>query len=334
MQYKPLPVRYNRHGKLRTVGFELEFSNLGIDEAVKIIQDLYGGEVQPENRFSKKVVGTALGDFNIEFDLTLLTEKNYKKAFDKYNIRLADIRVGKNTLEDEVETLLEGITGIVFPYEIATPPVPCTQIDHFEKLRQALYEHHAEGTKASLKNAFGTHINIEVPDVEPETIIRYLRALILLYPWLLQVGQTDFARRVSPFIDPYPSGYAALLLSPGYQPSMEELIEDYHKFNPDRNRPLDMYPLFAALKEGMQEQYTEIGKVKARETFHYRLPNSSISQPEWSLAEEWNNWVAVEELANDRLRLKKMSEAYLELKDNTLIGFEAQWAKRTGKWLS
>ncbi len=325
---------YNEKGNLRTVGFELEFSNLGIAESVQLIQQLYGGRVEPQNRFHQKVVGTSLGDFTVEFDLTLLTEKNYRKVFEKFNINLEDVKTGNGTLEDDVELLLEGIVGKIFPYEIATPPVPCTQIGQFEKLRQALYEHHAEGTKAFPTNAFGTHINIETPATDTETILRYLRAFLLLYPWLLQVGDTDLARRVSPFIAPYPEAYATLVLSPAYHPDLAILIDHYHRFSPNRNRPLDMYPLFAALKKDILSTYKDIGKVKPRETFHYRLPNSSVSQPDWSLAQEWNNWVAVEELANDPEGIAQLSTEYLGIKAGTLIGFDSKWTKRIEKWLT
>jgi len=109
MPFKLPPLLYNEEGSLRKVGFELEFSNLGIAESVGIIQEMYGGEVQEENRFSQKVVGTSLGDFNVEFDLTLLTEKGYEKVFDKFNISLEDVKLGESTLEEGVETVLESI---------------------------------------------------------------------------------------------------------------------------------------------------------------------------------------------------------------------------------
>jgi len=334
MEFKLPPLLYNEKGNLRTVGFELEFSNLGIEESVGIILELYGGEVQKENRFSQKVVNTTLGDFSVEFDLTLLTEKGYKKVFDKFNLRLEDIKLGSNTLEDGLETVLESIVGKVFPYEIAAPPLPLNQLEQLEKLREALYRHQAKGTEAFPTNAFGTHINVETPNCHPSTLVNYIKAFLLLHPWLLQVGETDLARRMSPFIHPYPAAYTALMLAPGYQPDQETLIRDYHQHNPDRNRPLDMYPLFAALNDELISNFTGLGKVKPRNTFHYRLPNSNISKPDWTLAQEWNHWVTIEELANDPDKMTRMSQEYLSLKENTLLGFESKWAKRTEQWLT
>ena len=334
MQYKQLPVQHNSKGELRKVGFELEYANVGIEESVKIIMELYGGKEEVEHRFSRKVTGTSIGDFKVQIDLQLLNKKTYKEPLEKLNINLQDISIGDGTLEDEVEMALESVINKVIPYEITTPPVPCTQIEVFEKLRQALYEHDAKGTEAFITNAFATHINPETPDTDPDTILRYIKAFLLLYPWLVKEGETDLARRMTAFINPFPSEYAELVLPPSYRPDMETLIDDYHRLNPDRNRPLDMYPLFAAVRKDQVNQYTDLGKVNERATFHYRLPNSWVSKPDWTLAQEWNNWVVIEELANDPQRLTQMSQEYLALKEDTLIGFDSKWTKKTEQWLS
>ncbi|WP_162055851.1 amidoligase family protein [Pontibacter pamirensis] len=334
MQYKELPVQQNSKGELRKVGFELEYANVGIEESVRIIQALYGGKEEIKHRFSRKVTGTSVGDFSVEIDLRLLNEKTYKEPLDKLNINLKNISVGQGTLEDEVEMAMESVINKVIPYEITTPPVPYTQLEVFEKLRQSLYEHNAKGTDAFITNAFATHINPEVPDTDADTILRYIQAFLLLYPWLLKEGETDMVRRMTAFINPFPAEYAVLVLQPAYHPDMETLIEDYHRLNPDRNRPLDMYPLFAAVRQEQVNSYSDLGKVNARETFHYRLPNSWVSKPDWTLAKEWNNWVVLEELANDPDRLAQMSKDYLALKDDTLIGFDSKWIKQTEQWLS
>lgn len=334
MAFKQLPVLYNAQGRLRTIGFELEYANLSIEESVRVIQELFGGTVQKENRFRQQVLNSSLGDFTIEFDLTLLSEKRYRKFFEAFQLHPETIKLGDHTLEEELESTLEGIIGKVFPNEIACPPVACTQLETLEKLREALYAHHAQGTGAFLTNAFGTHINVEIPNDEAATLLNYLRAFILLYPWLLEVGKTDLARKVSPFIDPFPEEFAARILSRWYNPNLETLIRDYHAHNPDRNRPLDLYPIFAALKADVVQEFSGLGKVKPRCTFHYRLPNSSVSEPDWTLAEEWNHWVAVEELAHDPERLAKWSDAYLVMQDNTGLGFESKWASNVHAWLS
>ncbi|AKD04011.1 amidoligase family protein [Pontibacter korlensis] len=334
MQFKQPPILHNENGEARTVGFELEYTNVGVEESAQLIQDLYGGEIEKKNRFKQKVKGTSLGDFTVEFDLTLLTEKRYKSVFETFNIHIEDVKLGSGTLEDEVEETLSSIISKVIPNEIACPPVPCTKLDQLEKLRKALYDRRAEGTESFITNAFGTHINVEVPAADVETILTYLRAFLLLYPWLLQKGKTDLARKMSPFINPYPTEYVELALNTSYHPDLSELIQDYHVYNPDRNRPLDLYPLFAALRNDLLESYSDIGKVKARKTFHYRLPNSSVAQPDWTLAQEWNNWVFIEELAYNREKVHQLCQEYIALKEDTLVGFESRWIKRTEQWLT
>ncbi|RNI27219.1 amidoligase [Rufibacter immobilis] len=335
MQFKQLPITHNAQGEIRKVGFELEFSQVGIEECVQIVQELYGGTVQREHRFSQKVVNTRLGDFSIEIDLKLLTEKKYKYIFDRLNIDLESIKVGQTTLEEKVENALEAMIRQVIPYEIGTPPLPCTHLEPLEDLRQALYEHHAQGTEASMTNAFGTHINPELPDTHCSTILRYLRAFLLLYPWLLKVGKTDFARlRMTSFINPYPAEYTALVLAPAYAPDLDTFIDDYHRYNPDRNRPLDLYPVLAFLNAEKVNGYTNLGSVKARNTFHYRLPNSRISDPDWRLSHEWNNWVSIEELANAPDQINLLSQAHLTLKKETLLGFDEKWIQQIEQWHS
>jgi hypothetical protein len=335
MSFKPLPVEKNKEGSVRTVGFELEFANVGINECIQIVQELYGGKVEWENRFSAKVVNTRLGDFSVEIDLKLLTEKQYKPLFEKLNIDIEHTKLGQGTLEEKIDDALESVIKKVIPYEIGVPPVPYDQLEQLEQLRQSLYEHQAKGTEAFFTNAFGTHINVEIPDTEPATILRYLRAFLLLYPWLLEAGETDFARKnLTSFINPFPADYNVLVLNPAYNPTLEQLIEDYHRFNPDRNRPLDMYPMFAYVNEQQVNQFTNLGSVKARKTFHYRLPNSCISDADWTLAQEWNNWVVIEELASQPEKITEMSIEYLNLKENTLMGFEGKWCKQTQQWLA
>ena len=104
--------------------------------------------------------------------------------------------------------------------------------------------------------------------------------------------------------------------------------------DPDRNRPLDLYPILASLYSQLLSEYEGLGKVNPRCTFHFRLPNSSVAEPGWTLAEEWNHWVTVEELANDPQRITKWSDEYLVMRSNMSIGFETKWATKTNEWLS
>jgi len=64
-----------------------------------------------------------------------------------------------------------------------------------------------------------------------------------------------------------------------------------------------------------------------RPTFHYRLPNSRIDDPEWRFADEWNHWLAVEKLVSNNEMFEKLSRLYLLRRDETVISFRKEWAK-------
>ncbi|MEF2554282.1 hypothetical protein VQ042_23665 [Aurantimonas sp. A2-1-M11] len=51
-------------------------------------------------------------------------------------------------------------------------------------------------------------------------------------------------------------------------------------------------------------------KIGKRPVLHYRLPTARVSQPGWSIAPDWNRWVAVERLAADRTQLEKLAAAF------------------------
>ncbi|AHM62081.1 hypothetical protein D770_19150 [Flammeovirgaceae bacterium 311] len=325
---------HNSKGEVRKVGIEIEFGNVPIEKTANIIIELYGGQLKRENRFMQKVENTSLGDFSIEMDARLLTEKAYLKPLQKLNIDISKIQMGDSSLESGLEDMLEGVVSLVVPYEIGTPPVPITELHQLERLRESLFRHEAKGTRAFPTNIFGTHLNPEIPDEEAGTILNYLRAFLLVYPWMLRSAEIDLARRLSPYIDPFPDAYAELILQPDYKPDIDKLIDDYHKHNPDRNRPLDMYPLFAYLKKDKVAQYDDMGIVKERPTFHYRLPNSQIEEADWSLEKVWNNWVVIENLAEDKEKLEELASQYLSMRKDTFIGFNGRWAKQTDKWLS
>lgn len=315
------------------MGFELEFGNVPLQETSQIIQKLYGGEVKWKNRFSLVVENTRLGEFELVFDARLLHEKTYQKPFRKMNIDMSSIQLGEYNLEAEVENVLASVASILVPYEIGTPPVAITQLQQLEPLREALFLHNAKGTKAFLTNAFATHINPEAPDTSVETLLGYIRAFLLLYPWMLRNLEIDLARRITPYIDPFPTEYADKVLPMSYQPDLVQLIEDYHAHNPDRNRPLDMYPIFSWLAKDRVEGYADIGKLTPRPTFHFRLPNSQMEEEDWSLEKVWNSWVKVEDLAADEDKLNRLGQEYLRMRKDIMIGFKNKWANHTEKWI-
>lgn len=109
---------------------------------------------------------------------------------------------------------------------------------------------------------------------------------------------------------------------------------DYLAHNPTRNRPLDMLPLLAHLDSRRVLHAAEDKHlVKARPAFHYRLPNCMIDEPAWTLAQEWNRWVAVERLAADPEKLASMSRDYLRLEGESFKPFIDKWPDALARYL-
>lgn len=322
MSYKLPPTVNNTKGEPRKIGLELEFAGVEIEEAAKIIQSLYGGQLKEEHRYHFEILGSKLGDFRVELDARILRKMASEDIFEKFGINLDEESIRKS-----IEGVVDKLAKVVVPLEIVMPPVSFKDVHQLEELRSKLQENRAEGTHTSFVHAFGMHINIESPDLETATLLRYLRSFVLLYPWLLETLEIDISRRISPFVDPFPNGYVQRILDPSYNPDQQQFIEDYLEFNPTRNRPVDMMPIFGMLNEELIQPVLKGQKNDPRPTFHYRLPNSRIDDPDWRFEHEWNNWLAVEDLAEDDGMLSKLSRLYLLRKKETVISFRKEWAK-------
>lgn len=322
MAYKLPPTEYNEKGDQRTVGLELEFAGIKIETATEIIRSLYGGELKKEHRYQFEILESNLGDFKVELDARILQKMASQNIFKQLGINIEEKAIGKS-----IEGVVDKLAKTVVPLEIVMPPVSIRKLHLFEELRRELQENRAEGTSTSLVHAFGMHINIETPDMETPTLLRYLRSVVLLYPWLLKVLKIDIARRVSPFVDPFPAKYVQKILERSYNPGREQLIKDYLEFNATRNRPVDMMPIFGMLNEELIKPVMKGEKNAPRPTFHYRLPNSRIDDSDWRFEHEWNHWLAVEKLAEDKEMLKKLSQLYLLRKKETVISFRKEWAE-------
>jgi hypothetical protein len=165
-------------------------------------------------------------------------------------------------------------------------------------------------------------------------LLDHLRAFLLLYPWLRERAEVDMTRRISPFVNPFPPEYVRLVLEPDYPATAERLIDDYLSHNATRNRALDLLPALACLDEKIVKSRADDPHLIApRPAFHYRLPNCMIDEPDWSLAQEWNLWVAVERLAHDKSMLARMSWDYLKADKNSLRPFIDHWPDALGKWI-
>jgi hypothetical protein len=313
----PHPLR-NRRGEVRKVGVELEFGGMSLPEAAEAVRAAFDGTLRQEHEH-RYAVTTALGEFDVAFDSSLLSDKKYAALVERLGL-------GEG-VKGAVEGVLRKIGDAILPLEVGTPPIPATELRVLDRLERALREHHAEGTRSGVFYAFALHFNPEAVDpADAAGVTRALRAFLLLYHWLFRKGDIDLLRRALPFIDPFPERYARLVIDPGYAPDWPGFTADYLEHNPTRNRPLDLLPLLAHNDPALTARPEVEGqKVHPRPTYHYRLPNSLIDVPDWSIATEWGRWVLVERLADNPELMGQLSRAYLDW-DNTLLGYlEDRW---------
>ncbi|MEQ9171719.1 MAG: amidoligase family protein [Rhodospirillales bacterium] len=318
------PATETEAGSPRRVGVEIEFAGLDVPAAANLVRDQFGGDISRED-FHRLIVGeTEFGDFVIELDAQAVHKD-------------APAREGtdKTLLPEELdaaarEALGKAVTGIV-PVEIVTPPMPWSDLGRLAEVTDALRRAGAKGTDNSLLYAFGLHLNPELPATDTDTILRHLKAYVILADWLRERVAIDLTRRLLPHADPFPKDYVLLLLDPAYAPDQDRLITDYLDHNPTRNRELDMLPLFRHLDEDAVTARLDSVLIKARPTFHYRLPDCALGDASWSPVVEWNRWVRVEELAADRDRLAQLAEA---LGGNLRRPAAERWLDELQGWLS
>ena len=156
----------------------------------------------------------------------------------------------------------------------------------------------------------------------------------LLFDWLYEESEIPLARKVAPFIHDFPKEYVQLVLKPTYHPTIGEFMTDYLNYNSTRNRPLDLLPLFLTIDRDKVFSYpVEKELIKARPTFHYRLPNSQVDNPNWTIASDWNKWVEVERLANNPDRMKQMTKDYFKTREETFVFSRSKWIEKTRVWL-
>jgi hypothetical protein len=89
-----------------------------------------------------------------------------------------------------------------------------------------------------------------------------------------------------------------------------------------------MTPVLAHMeRDRVSHRVQERQLVKPRPAFHYRLPNCMVDEPHWTVAREWNTWVAVERLAADTDRLRQLSREYLRAEDASARPFVDRWPR-------
>lgn len=324
----PHPPRiHSANGEPRRLGIEIEFSGLGMEKIADIIQQVLGGDLDQQSKYEYFLRNAAMGEFNGDFGIEL--DSAYMKKLGREHDPEAEV----DDLDNLAESVISLIAEQVVPFEVVSPPIPLPEVWRMNTVVQKLREGGARGTRQAPLYAFGLHLNPELPDLECATVLAYLRAFLCVFDWLSKRSEVDLSRRITPYIDPFPKAYMQLLLDAAYAPDMDQLIDDYLEHNPTRNRALDMLPLFRHIDEERVVASIDDDRIKARPTFHYRLPNCQIDEPDWGLVHAWRDWLQVEALAADPERLEALMTAWNEHTSGITGGLFGDWPKRCTQFL-
>lgn len=312
-------------GRPRRLGVELELGGLELATIAAIVADVFAGEVVRDTDYKYRVDAGERGVFRVEADLELLQKLGVEAEAD--GEAASSIR----------HRILAAFGELVAPCEVVGPPLPFDSLREFDMLTERLRRRGAAGTRSSLLAAYGAQLNPEAPSLEADSITRHLRAFALIYDWLFDVIDVNLSRRITPFVDAYPRDYVLEVIAGDYHPDMSQLIDDYLAANPTRNRALDMLPLFAHVDEPRVRAVVVDPRVKPRPTYHYRLPDSRVQDPGWSISAEWERWLVVEHVAADRELAATLTSEYLavfgSVVDRVFTGGGA-WAQRCDELLA
>jgi hypothetical protein len=314
-----LPPRVEKDdGTPRMVGFELEFSGISLDDAAEAVQSALEGKLASESSAERVIQTSSFGEFIIELDWDFLKRK----------------ASGTDRGEEGSEWLepLSQAAALLVPVEVVCPPIPLNNLSMLTPVVRGLREAGAVGTEESLIAAYGVHINTEIPRLDADTLFAYLRAFAILQWWLVDAHAVDPTRKVSPYIDLYPQAYLREVLSKSTS-TMDEIFDDYLEHNASRNRALDLLPMLAEIDSDRVHEVVDDPKIKARPTFHYRMPNCQIERPDWSLAGPWNTWCVVERLVDREDDLDVLAGEYLAA-DRPILGVgRSDWVRFVDQWL-
>lgn len=319
----PPPRRLTEQGAERRLGVEVEFIGLDVVETARLVAEQIGGRIDEKSRYECIVGGDPAGDWIVELDFRYLKEKG----------RGGEASSPLGVIDEAAEQLLRFGAEAVVPVEVVSPPLPLSRLRDADELVQRLREAGGRGTRDGLAYAFGLHMNPEMPALDAATVGAYLRAFICLFEWLKLRSDVDGTRRLTPYIDPFPTAYIRHVVEPGYQPALAPLIDDYLAHNPTRNRALDMLPLFSQLDEERVRAVVSDPRVKPRPTLHYRLPNCELDRPGWGVHVAWRDWLQVEHLACESDRLEAVCAGYSEWLAQPLDRIFGDWAEDVTQWL-
>ena len=314
------PLECTEDGGLRRIGVELEFAGLELAEAARLVAATFDGAVERVSDYEHKVHTDELGAFNVELDFEYLKARGRSESPETESL-VADI--------DQIAVdAVASVARHIVPVEVVTPPIPLDRLAEVDELVAALRLAGVRGTGHSPIYAFGLHLNPEMPALDAGTLLAYTQSYLCLHDWLVERESVDLSRRITPYINAFPSEYIALTLEPAYAPDAQQFTDDYLAWNADRNRALDLLPLLAHLDEDRVRRAIDDPRIKSRPALHYRLPNCEIDVDDWGVRSAWRNWLVVEHYAADAPERKALCAAYLAHLDKGLVRLLEPWWKK------
>lgn len=322
----PLPtVQSKLDGTPRRVGVEFELKGLDVDSLAKLVASTLNGTVHCLSEAEYYVAVPPHGEYRVEIDSALL----------KNNAKTAEQTGDTSTLQEAALQVISSVGSRVVPCEVVSPPLPMTELaGQMDSLVPAIRDAGGQGTQQSPLYAFGVHLNVEPPTLEPQQIADYIKAFVCLYDWIVEAGDVDLTRQIMPYIRRFPADYEDLVTNADYKPDWPTLISDYLASNPTRNRALDMLPMFAHADERAVRDVVDDDLIKPRPAFHYRLANCCIDNPAWSIAQPWRRWLQIEQLALDRQALAECCDAFTRDRQRPLGKLDNRWREEVQQWLT
>jgi hypothetical protein len=277
------PLLVTAAGTPRCVGVEIEFTGLSALQAAEALVGALGGSLRIEDPHALSICNSRLGDLRVETDLRYVHPQRYRNL---------SLRLGKRAA-----AWLGTLVAPVVPRELVTAPLSFVRLREVDDAVAALRSAGASGHGAIGLDSLSVHFNIDPPALDAETLTAYLKAFLSVDEQLRQETARGSKRLAFVLPTDYPPAYRERVLAPAYWPDLRTFAADYLEANPTRRRALDLLPLLAHLDEAQVRVALPREKIGPRPVFHYRLPQAHVSDPSWSVLQDWERWLGVENLA-------------------------------------
>ncbi|WP_121630799.1 amidoligase family protein [Tropicibacter alexandrii] len=305
--FAPFAYPDTTSGTPRKCGVEIEFAGLSETAVAEVLAEHFGGTARDSGPNELVVEGTALGDLRVELDTV------WRKA-------------GLPIPEAGMELVRE-----IVPVEIITAPLTPAEVAQFDSVLSPLREAGAIGSRGGVLLGFGVHLNPEVTGLDDPHTLATIRAFGLLEDHLRRSAGIDTTRRLLPFVDPWPPALIDDLVANPPQ-DMGAMMALYARHTKNRNHGLDLLPLSMEYDPDRHSELFPKDKTSPRPAFHFRLPDSRIDEPDWSLQDAWQMWAKVEETAADADRMTDLEMAWRAHRARA-FSRRGPWAERVGALL-